>query len=96
MVSPVHGIMPQSGGKSTYTSCSDCPGQISPAGLPKDVADRMSHLSKQALEHPDLVRSFREQGATAWFTTMAEISAFRAAQQAKLAPVIRASGARVD
>jgi tripartite-type tricarboxylate transporter receptor subunit TctC len=67
-----------------------------PAGLPKDVGDRMSHFSKQALEHPDLVRSFREQGATAWFTTMAEISAFRTAQQAKLAPVIRASGARVD
>ncbi|MFN7307166.1 MAG: Bug family tripartite tricarboxylate transporter substrate binding protein [Acetobacteraceae bacterium] len=67
-----------------------------PAGLPKDVAERMSHFSKQALEHPDLVRSFREQGATAWFTTMAEISAFRTAQHAKLAPVIRASGARVD
>jgi tripartite-type tricarboxylate transporter receptor subunit TctC len=67
-----------------------------PAGLPKDIADRMSHFSRQALENPDLVRSFREQGATAWFTSMAEISAFRAAQQAKLAPVIRASGARVD
>lgn len=67
-----------------------------PAGLPKDIADRMSHFSRQALEHPDLVRSFREQGATAWFTSMAAISAFRAAQQAKLAPVIRASGARVD
>jgi len=67
-----------------------------PAGLPKDIADRMSHFSRQALEHPDLVRSFREQGATTWFTSMAEISAFRAAQQAKLAPVIRASGARVD
>lgn len=67
-----------------------------PAGLPKDVAERMSHFSRQALEHPDLVRSFREQGATAWFTSMAEISAFRAAQQAKLAPVIRASGAKVD
>jgi len=67
-----------------------------PAGLPKDIADRMSHFSRQALEHPYLVRSFREQGAAAWFTSMAEISAFRAAQQAKLAPVIRASGARVD
>ncbi|MCA3419623.1 MAG: tripartite tricarboxylate transporter substrate binding protein [Roseomonas sp.] len=67
-----------------------------PAGLPRDIADWMSHFSKQALEHPDLVRSFREQGATAWFTSMAEISAFRAAQQAKLAPVIRTSGARVD
>jgi len=67
-----------------------------PAGLPREVAERMSHFSKQALEHPDLVRSFSEQGATAWFTSMADISAFRAAQQAKLAPIIRASGARVD
>jgi hypothetical protein len=28
MVSPVHGIMPQSGRKYTYTSCSDCPSQL--------------------------------------------------------------------
>ena len=41
-----------------------------PAGLPKDVTDRMSHFSKQALEHPDLVKSFREQGAMAWYTSM--------------------------
>jgi tripartite-type tricarboxylate transporter receptor subunit TctC len=67
-----------------------------PAGLPKDVAERMSALTKQALEHPDLVKAFSEQGATAWYTSMAEISAFRAAQQAKLAPIIRASGAKVD
>lgn len=67
-----------------------------PAGLPKEVAERMSVLTKQALEHPDLVKAFREQGATAWYTSMAEISAYRAAQQAKLAPIIRASGAKVD
>ena len=67
-----------------------------PAGLPKEVAERMSALTKQALEHPDLVKAFSEQGATAWYTSMAEISAFRAAQQAKLAPIIRASGAKVD
>jgi hypothetical protein len=28
MVSPVHGIMPQSGRKSTYPSCSDGPSQL--------------------------------------------------------------------
>jgi hypothetical protein len=28
MVSPVHGIMPLSGRKSTYPSCSDSPSQI--------------------------------------------------------------------
>jgi hypothetical protein len=32
----------------------------------------------------------------AWYTSTAEIAAFRAAQQAKLAPIIRASGAKVD
>ena len=67
-----------------------------PAGLPREVAERMSTLTKQALEHPDLVKSFREQGALAWYTSIAEIGAFRAAQQAKLAPLIRASGAKVD
>ena len=67
-----------------------------PAGLPKEVTERMSALTKQALEHPDLVKAFSEQGATAWYTSMAGISAFRAAQQAKLAPIIRASGAKVD
>ncbi|MEN9499183.1 MAG: hypothetical protein RIS83_1002 [Pseudomonadota bacterium] len=67
-----------------------------PAGLPREVAERMSMLTKQALEHPDLVKSFREQGALAWYTSIAEIGAFRAAQQAKLAPLIRASGAKVD
>ena len=67
-----------------------------PAGLPREVAERMSMLTKQALEHPDLVKSFREQGALAWYTSIAEIGAFRAAQQAKLGPLIRASGAKVD
>jgi len=43
-----------------------------------------------------LVKSFREQGAMAWYTSMEDISAFRAAQQARLAPLIRASGAKVD
>jgi len=32
MVSPVHGIMPLSGRKSTYPSCSDSPSQLYPDG----------------------------------------------------------------
>ncbi len=67
-----------------------------PAGLPRAVSERMSAFSKRALEHPDLVRAFAEQGATAWYTSMEEIANYRTAQQARLAPLIRASGARVD
>src|ERR687893_8083 len=67
-----------------------------PAGLPGLVVERLSAMSKQALEHPDLVRGFEELGATPWWTTPEEIAAFRAREEARLAPVIRASGAQVE
>jgi tripartite-type tricarboxylate transporter receptor subunit TctC len=67
-----------------------------PAGLPRPVVERMSALAKRALESPDLVRSYQELGATPWWTTPEEITAFRAHEEARLAPLIRASGARVE
>ena len=67
-----------------------------PAGLPRPVVQRLSAMAKQALEHPELVRSFQDLGATPWWTTPEEIAAFRAREEARLAPVIRASGAQVD
>lgn len=65
-----------------------------PAGLPPAMVGRMSTLSRRALEDPALVRSYLDQGAAAWWTTTADISAFRAAQEAALRPLILASGAR--
>jgi tripartite-type tricarboxylate transporter receptor subunit TctC len=67
-----------------------------PAGLPRPMVDRMSAFSKRALESPDLVRSYQELGATPWWTTPEDITAFRAHEEARLAPLIRASGARVE
>jgi tripartite-type tricarboxylate transporter receptor subunit TctC len=67
-----------------------------PAGLPGPVMERLSALAKRALEDPGLVRGYEELGATPWWTTPEEIAAFRAREQARLAPVIRASGAQVD
>lgn len=67
-----------------------------PAGIPGPVVARHSMFAKQALEHPDLVRSFRELGAAPWWTTPEELTAFRAREEARLAPLIRASGARVE
>jgi tripartite-type tricarboxylate transporter receptor subunit TctC len=67
-----------------------------PAGIPGPVVARHSAFARRALESPDLVRSFQELGATPWWTTPEEIAAFRAREEARLAPLIRASGARVD
>lgn len=67
-----------------------------PAGLPGPVVERMSAFTRQALEDPGLVRGFQDLGATPWWTTPEEIAAFRAREQARLAPIIRASGAAVE
>jgi tripartite-type tricarboxylate transporter receptor subunit TctC len=67
-----------------------------PAGLPRPVVERLSVLSKRALENPELVRGYEELGAAPWWTTPEDIAAFRAREEARLAPVIRASGARVE
>ncbi|WP_043359266.1 tripartite tricarboxylate transporter substrate binding protein [Belnapia sp. F-4-1] len=67
-----------------------------PAGLPAAVIQRMSTLTKQALESPGVIRAYQELGASAWWTGIEEIASYRTAQKERLAPLIRASGARVD
>ena len=69
---------------------------VGPAGMPAHVVERLSALSKRALETPELRRLFVENGATPWWTTPADLIAFRRAQEARFAPLIRASGARVE
>ena len=67
-----------------------------PAKLPPNVVSRLSELSKKALESDDLKAKFQDLGATAWWQSPADTLAFRDAEEARLAPVIRKSGARVD
>jgi tripartite-type tricarboxylate transporter receptor subunit TctC len=67
-----------------------------PAGLPRAVVERLSALTRRALESPDLVRGYEDLGATPWWTTPEEIAAFRASEEARLAPLVRATGARVE
>jgi tripartite-type tricarboxylate transporter receptor subunit TctC len=71
-------------------------GVMGPAGMPEPVVQRISELARQALKDPDLVTKFRDNGATTWFTSPADLAAFRAANQAAFAPIIRAAGAQVD
>jgi tripartite-type tricarboxylate transporter receptor subunit TctC len=67
-----------------------------PAAVPRAIVAQMSEFTRKALESPDLIRSFRDNGAEPFVTTPEEITAYRAAEQARLAPLIRASGARVE
>jgi tripartite-type tricarboxylate transporter receptor subunit TctC len=69
---------------------------IGPAGLPRNVVERLSALARQALESPDMAARFRDNGATPWWTTPAELLRFRTLDEARFAPLVRASGARVE
>jgi tripartite-type tricarboxylate transporter receptor subunit TctC len=71
-------------------------GVMGPAGLPKPMVERLSALTKQALESPDLIAKFRDNGATTWWTTPEGLAEFRRRNEAAFAPLIRASGARVE
>ena len=67
-----------------------------PAKLPPDVTARLSELSRKALESDDLKAKYADLGATAWWQTPADTLAYRDSEEARLAPIIRASGASVD
>jgi tripartite-type tricarboxylate transporter receptor subunit TctC len=69
---------------------------VGPAGLPPPMVARANALTRQALQAPDLLRSFADNGATAWYTTPEELAAFRAEQEKMFAELVRVSGARVD
>lgn len=67
-----------------------------PAKLPPDVIARLSQLAKQALQSEDLKAKFLDLAATAVWSSPEETLAYRDSEEARLAPIIKASGARVD
>ncbi|MBV8188269.1 MAG: tripartite tricarboxylate transporter substrate binding protein [Alphaproteobacteria bacterium] len=71
-------------------------GICGPAGLPAPVVDRLSALVQTALESEDVKASYLKQGATPMWMSPADTAAYRAADAKRLAPVIKASGAKVD
>jgi tripartite-type tricarboxylate transporter receptor subunit TctC len=67
-----------------------------PAKLPAEIVTRLSELSKKALESDDLKAKFLDQAATAIWRSPADTLAYRESEEKRLAPIIKASGARVD
>ena len=71
-------------------------GVCAPAGVPPAMVEKLSALTKQALQKPSVKAAFDQQGANQIWMTPAETAAYRAAEEKKLAPVIKASGAKVE
>jgi len=71
-------------------------GAAGPAGIPPAMVMRMNALGREALESPEVKRRYEEGGATTWWTTPEQLADFRRDNEARFAPLIRASGAVVE
>ncbi len=67
-----------------------------PAKLPAEILARLSEVSKRALESDDIKTKFQELAATAIWRSPADTLAYRDSEEARLAVIVKASGARVD
>jgi tripartite-type tricarboxylate transporter receptor subunit TctC len=71
-------------------------GICGPAGMPPAAVEKLSALTEKALDDKDLTASYLKQGATPMWLSPADTAAYRAADERRLAPVIKASGAKVE
>ncbi len=71
-------------------------GICGPAGLPPAMVEKCAALTKKALESKAVLEAFEKQGAIATWMNPADTGAYRAKDEKALAPVIKASGAKVE
>ncbi|MBX9700042.1 MAG: tripartite tricarboxylate transporter substrate binding protein, partial [Acetobacteraceae bacterium] len=71
-------------------------GVVGPAGIPPAMVERMNALTRQALQRPEVIAHYGDNGATPWWTTPEDYKAYRAEQARILAEVVRTSGARIE
>ncbi|MPZ31554.1 MAG: hypothetical protein GEV13_11270 [Rhodospirillales bacterium] len=71
-------------------------GLCGPAGLPPAMVEKASELTKKALARDSVKTAFLGQGSTPMWKSPADTVAYRRSEEKQLAPVIKASGARVE
>ncbi|QKH37648.1 tripartite tricarboxylate transporter substrate binding protein [Achromobacter pestifer] len=71
-------------------------GLIAPAGTPPDVVNKLNAAMVKALDKPEVQLSFEKLGAVGVKTTPAEFGQFIKSEVEGWAPVVKASGAKVD
>ncbi len=71
-------------------------GIVAPAGVPKEIVDRMSAEAKKALADPDLRKKLEQQGIVAMGTSPEEFKAFVGEEIARWKQVIIAADIKVE
>ncbi|MFN3891652.1 MAG: Bug family tripartite tricarboxylate transporter substrate binding protein [Beijerinckiaceae bacterium] len=71
-------------------------GVVAPAGTPKEIVDRYNATIKAMLARPDVREKLANIGLDPLSSTPDEFAAFIKAEVAKWAPVVKASGAKVE
>ena len=71
-------------------------GLFAPAGTPADTVRRLNAEVARTMQSPDMKARLAGEGARYYATTPEQFGAYVKAEIAKWAPVVRASGARVD
>src|SRR5258706_1624566 len=69
---------------------------VGPARIPAAVVERISMFSKQALESADLKQKYFDRGATAWWSSPAQVTAYRASEEKRLGDLIRKAKISID
>ena len=69
---------------------------IGPARIPAAVVERISMFARRALESADLKQKYLERGATAWWSSQAEVTAYRASEEKRLGDLIRQAKITID
>ncbi|SKA16561.1 Tripartite-type tricarboxylate transporter, receptor component TctC [Enhydrobacter aerosaccus] len=71
-------------------------GICGPAGLPPAMVEKLNALTKQALDSDDVKKAYLKNGATPLWKSVADTVAYRRSEEARFAPIVKASGAKVD
>ena len=71
-------------------------GMCGPAGLPPAIVEKLAALVRKALGAPAVKEAFEKQAATTMWMGPNDAGAFRAAEEKRLAPIIKGSGAKVE
>ncbi len=71
-------------------------GICGPAGLPPAIVDKLNSLAKQALDSDDVKKAYLKNGATPLWKSVPDTIAYRRAEEQRFAPIVKASGAKVD